>query len=248
MSVVELRKLPAPERASLVALLERTSAANAHPSLPEPQQLAVTGRAEAPPGERVVLARLRGELVGCAVLSPARDRSTVVHVVVDPSVPASGRELDSALLRRAVEATPPGTPVHLWIMQATGADDARAGSEGFVPERDLLQMRVALPLPDDVVAATRPLPTRSFVPGRDDEAWVETNNRAFAGHPEQGAWTVAIVLSIVLGALASVAVGVVLARYTERPVVVSALRQLAVMVVAAGVTFGVGKAIGTGVG
>jgi len=76
-------------------------------------------------------------------------------------------------------------------MQATPADDARAASEGFVPERDLLQMRVALPLPDDVVSATRPLPTRSFVPGRDEEAWVETNNRAFAGHPEQGAWTVA---------------------------------------------------------
>ncbi len=59
--------------------------------------------------------------------------------------------------------------------------------------------------------------------------------------------TTAIVLSVVLGAVASLAVGVVLARYTERPVVVSALRQLAVTVVAAGVTFGVGKAIGTGV-
>jgi mycothiol synthase len=191
MTVVELRKLPAPERASLVALLERTSAVNAHPSLPEPQELEVTRHAEAPPGERVVLARLRAELVGCAVLSPARDGSTVVHVVVDPTLATADHELDSALLRRAVEETPPGSPVHLWIMQATPADDARAASEGFVPERDLLQMRVALPLPDEVVAATRPLPTRSFVPGRDEEAWVETNNRAFAGHPEQGAWTVA---------------------------------------------------------
>jgi VIT1/CCC1 family predicted Fe2+/Mn2+ transporter len=44
-----------------------------------------------------------------------------------------------------------------------------------------------------------------------------------------------------------VVVGVVLARFTERPVLVSALRQLGVTVVAAGVTFGVGKAIGTGV-
>jgi VIT1/CCC1 family predicted Fe2+/Mn2+ transporter len=59
--------------------------------------------------------------------------------------------------------------------------------------------------------------------------------------------TAAIVLSIILGAAASLAVGIVLARFTERSVVVSALRQLAVTVVAAGVTFGVGKAIGTGV-
>jgi mycothiol synthase len=191
VTVVELGRLPDPVRTSLVTLLERTSAANAHPSLPEPQFLAVTRHADAPPGERIVLARLRSDLVGCALLSPSGDGSTVVHVVVDPTVATAGHVLETALLRRAVEETPAGSPVHLWIMQATAADDARAASEGFVAERDLLQMRVALPLPDEVVAATRPLPTRSFVPGRDEEAWVETNNRAFAGHPEQGAWTVA---------------------------------------------------------
>ena len=58
--------------------------------------------------------------------------------------------------------------------------------------------------------------------------------------------TLAIVLSLVLGAVASLAIGVVLARFTERPVVPSALRQLAVTIVAAGVTFGVGRAIGAG--
>jgi vacuolar iron transporter family protein len=60
--------------------------------------------------------------------------------------------------------------------------------------------------------------------------------------------TMAIVLSIVLAALAALVVGVVLARFTERPAVVSALRQLAVTVVAAAITFGVGRAIGTGLG
>ncbi len=57
----------------------------------------------------------------------------------------------------------------------------------------------------------------------------------------------AIVLSVVLAGVASLAVGVVLARYTERPALVSALRQFAVTAVAAAVTFGVGKGIGTGV-
>jgi VIT1/CCC1 family predicted Fe2+/Mn2+ transporter len=58
--------------------------------------------------------------------------------------------------------------------------------------------------------------------------------------------TAAIVLSVVLGAVASLVVGAVLARFTERRLVLSALRQLAVTVVAAGVTFGVGRAMGTG--
>lgn len=58
--------------------------------------------------------------------------------------------------------------------------------------------------------------------------------------------TGALVLSIVLGAVAAVVVGVVLARFTERSPVFSALRQLAVTAVAAAVTYGVGRAIGTG--
>jgi mycothiol synthase len=191
MAVVDLRALAAPERTALLALLERADAAGEHPALPEPQLLAVTHSADAAHGERIVLAR-RGSLVGCAVLSPAHDGSMTVHVVVDPALGSETvPELEHAVLRRAVDETPPGSPIHLWVMQATAADDERVRAEGFVPERDVVQMRVALPLPADTVAATRPLHTRPFAPGRDEEAWVESNNRAFAGHPEQGAWTVA---------------------------------------------------------
>ena len=59
--------------------------------------------------------------------------------------------------------------------------------------------------------------------------------------------TAAIVLSIVLSVVAALVVGVVLARFTERPAIVSAVRQVAVTAVAAAVTFAVGRAIGTGV-
>jgi mycothiol synthase len=189
MAVVELSELAAPERSSLGALLARAAAAHDHPALPEPQLIALTHPGRTLHGGRLVLVRSGGELAGFAVLSPARDGSTVLHVVVDPLLGTT--MLESALIRRSVREAPAGFPVHLWLMQVTAADDDRAGAEGFVPERDLLQMRVPLPLPDDVLAATRPLATRPFVPGRDERSWVETNNRAFAGHPEQGAWTVA---------------------------------------------------------
>ena len=189
--MVDLRDLSAPDQVLLDELLERATAAYEDPPLPEPQQLAIAHVEAAPDGERIVLARHGGQLAGFALVSPARDGSTVVHVVIDPATPAgSVPALRQALLQRAVREVPSASPVHFWAMQATEADDRWVRAAGFVPERDLLQMRVPLPLPDAVVAATRPLATRAFVVGRDEEPWVETNNRAFAGHPEQGAWTV----------------------------------------------------------
>jgi mycothiol synthase len=83
----------------------------------------------------------------------------------------------------------PAGELRLWIMKATASDDATAAMRGFVPERDLLQMRVPLPLPAETVASARPVTTRPFVPGRDDDEWLRVNNAAFADHPEQGGWT-----------------------------------------------------------
>jgi VIT1/CCC1 family predicted Fe2+/Mn2+ transporter len=57
--------------------------------------------------------------------------------------------------------------------------------------------------------------------------------------------TMAIWTSVILGAVASLLVGGVLAAFTERPMARSALRQLAITAVAAAVTYGVGRAIGS---
>jgi len=107
------------------------------------------------------------------------------------AVRADTPDARDALLRAAlaVVAADGGGHVTYWIHGATVDDDAPARAAGFTLERELLQMRVPLPLadpprwPDGTTV-------RAFVPGDDEAAWVAVNNRAFAGHPEQGAWTV----------------------------------------------------------
>jgi mycothiol synthase len=95
-----------------------------------------------------------------------------------------------ALVDAAVDAVRVrgGGLLQVWRTNPTPATDAAALAAGLVAHRDLLQMRRSLPLPPSVAA---PLPVRSFVPGEDEVAWLEVNNRAFAWHPEQSNWDLA---------------------------------------------------------
>jgi mycothiol synthase len=197
MDVVALSDLDAPHREAVVALLRRADAAGDHPPLPEPQYHALADDSGTHHEGRLVLAERGddGPLAGFALLTHSRDGSTALHVVTDPDPGRNGDDgsgLADRLTGAAValaDRDGTGRPLHLWAMQAGPADDERARAHGFAPERDVIQMRVALPLPSDVLEATTPLATRPFVPGKDDEAWLRVNNRAFAGHPEQGSWT-----------------------------------------------------------
>lgn len=111
-----------------------------------------------------------------------------IELVARPATPV---DLDALLAEAlAVVAADGGGHVTYWVHGAESdpGADGRAVSAGFVAERELLQMRVTLPLP---TPARWPEGTsvRTFRVGEDEAAWVEVNNRAFAGHPEQGAWT-----------------------------------------------------------
>jgi VIT1/CCC1 family predicted Fe2+/Mn2+ transporter len=56
-----------------------------------------------------------------------------------------------------------------------------------------------------------------------------------------------LIWSIVVGAVLLLALGGTVARFTHRPLVIGALRQLLLGAVTVAVVFGVGHAIGTGV-
>jgi mycothiol synthase len=106
--------------------------------------------------------------------------------------PGTAADLDGLLADAlGVVAEEGGGHVTYWVHDADADHDAdaRARRASFGFERDLLQMRVALPLTDPP-RWPEGTTVRTFRVGRDEAAWVEVNNRAFAGHPEQGAWTV----------------------------------------------------------
>ncbi|WP_419919841.1 mycothiol synthase [Candidatus Poriferisocius sp.] len=88
-------------------------------------------------------------------------------------------------IRALLDQVDQGEPVQLWIESIESGDDPFAGVLGFQPYRDLWRMQRSLP------AGRSTLTTRSFVPGKDDEAFLEVNNRAFHWHPEQGGLTLA---------------------------------------------------------
>jgi mycothiol synthase len=85
--------------------------------------------------------------------------------------------------------------VRWWTHVADPSLDGIAGALGFRLDRRLLQLRADLPLPGGHHRSgghhTGQAATRPFRPGDDDEAWLVTNNAAFAWHGEQGGWTLA---------------------------------------------------------
>lgn len=108
------------------------------------------------------------------------------ELVVGPAFRGQGRgrALAGALTERAA-----GHPFRLWAHGDLPAARRLAAAAGFDRVRALWQMRrpLAGPLPEPALPAG--VAVRTFVPGRDEEPWLELNRRAFAGHPEQGSWT-----------------------------------------------------------
>ncbi len=102
---------------------------------------------------------------------------------------ARGRGLAKALVTELLRQTPDGR-LRLWAHGDSPAAAAMAERMGFARSRVLFQMRRSLELPLPEPVAPQGVSLRTFVPGQDEQAWTELNNRAFADHPDQGGWGV----------------------------------------------------------
>jgi mycothiol synthase len=131
-----------------------------------------------------LLLRVADQLVAYGQISRGNDSSTIEVMVHPGHRHLSGSVLGTLLAAGLdVVAADGGGSVTWWVAEPTSAHEQVAADVGLSPGRRLLQMRRPLP-----TGATVHIHTRPFVPGTDDEAWIELNNRAFAAHGEQGGW------------------------------------------------------------
>jgi mycothiol synthase len=185
MVVIEVRAgdgAVAGEVGDLLAAVER---ARGVPPLGEQKLLQLRAGAR---GATAILARDGARVVGYGHLrwNPRGEvpRATVEVAAPDPDL--GGRLLDVA--REQVAAAGGGT-LYVWehhVDDPTGTVAARAG---FRVQRRLAIMVRSLDAPVPDPAPPAGVAVRGFRPGVDDAAFLAVNDRAFAGHPEQGGLT-----------------------------------------------------------
>jgi mycothiol synthase len=205
------QQVTADEVAEMLRLVDAVETATGHPALPDQSRLVLQQGG----GEcfATVLEHDGDDLIAFAQLSPTNE-SWALDVVVSPDEHGAEVRVDD-LVVTALEALVTGgnTPADVtwWrsdhhhhdgaghdhppdqIHGRTGLHDLDRNQRrnnrvhldlGFRQDRELLQLRRSLP-----TGRTVTIHTRAFVPGTDEQAFLDVNNRAFAGHGEQGGWT-----------------------------------------------------------
>lgn len=188
MLLTVLEDLAARNTSDVVALLARATEADGHDSIGEHKWLDLVH------GGRDVTFGIRADipghdhLVGWAQAGSDEGHHWGLEVVVDPQHRGVG--IEAALVGRVLEeiSNRGGGHVHWWVFRPSEIHEAVAHTCGLTRGRTLLAMTRPLPLDAPPPPADYTVTTFDFE--RDAHDWVEVNNRAFGGHPEQGQWTI----------------------------------------------------------
>jgi mycothiol synthase len=139
------------------------------------------------PRARNLLLTSAGEVVGYAHLDPTDPvEGPSGELVIHPAHRGQGH---GTALVRALLAEAAGQPLRLWAHGDAPAATRLAEAAGFERIRALWQMDRSLLAPIEEPRYPDGAKLRTFVVGQDEDSWVDLNRRAFARHPEQGAWT-----------------------------------------------------------
>lgn len=139
------------------------------------------------PGAKTALLYESGVLSGFAHVDPTDEvEGPSGELVIDPAARRRGygRMLLDAILMET------GGRLRLWAHGDHPGAGRLAASSGFQRVRSLWQMRRSLFAPFPAARVPEGVRITTFETGRDEKEWVALNARAFAHHPEQGAWTV----------------------------------------------------------
>ena len=117
--------------------------------------------------------------------------SWALDLVINPQHRGETRELGQGLLTEAIRiiSNQGGGQLQWWLFEPNETHRFLASQINLKPLRDILQLRVELPLSKKVIADTKSISITPFQVGKDDNDWLAVNNRAFALHPAQGGWT-----------------------------------------------------------
>lgn len=177
------------ERTAVAALLGRLAPSIHHTPLGDDGWAALSG-GRGPAGSGFSAAWSTDETGEVRVYAQATrqpaDDAWIAALVVDPAAAGSLVDVGSAVLARALRSA--GARTHWWISDPSPAHLEVVARVGLHDHRTLHQMTRALPL-GDVGDDLRGLPTRPFEAGRDEDALLDINRRAFASHPDQGNMT-----------------------------------------------------------
>ena len=185
ISWVARRRLSATEMTEVQQLVEAVTTADGIGPLSEHVLLHLQYGGDS--DVRHILARIDEQLVGYGHLDVTDQLAgSSAELAVAPQ--ARRRGIGQGLVEH-LRAEAPDDRLRLWAHGGQSNAAALAASLGFERTRTLLRMRRALS--QDIPEPSWPERThvRTFLPGLDDQEWLDLNARAFADLPDQAGWT-----------------------------------------------------------